>query len=247
MRYQRGQSMVELAIVAGVFVLLTLGTELLARFHEVQRQAIIAARQEAFSATWLRGRVSGAVVEQRDRALHFEQAGWMDPTGSEAVPSREDSVVVSTTEGAAPGRVAAAVAVAMRPLQAATGFLGSAFDLTDRGFQRSRVRVRLDPLSHMPEPLDALALDLEEHVAVLGDSWNAAGPDHVAARTRGLVPTSLLAANAAWLRPALAPLAVIEPALSRLCLGLLEPDFLPVDRLAGGAPGAAQPGQAGCR
>jgi hypothetical protein len=247
MTCQRGQCMVEFAIVAGVFVLLLLGTELIAQFHDIQRQAIIAARQVAFSGTWLHGRTPSAVVEQHGRELHFEQAGWMDPTGSEAVPSREDAVAVTIAEGAAPGRAAAAVAVALRPLQAVSGFLGSELDLSDSGFQRSRVRVTLDPLSHLPAPLDALALDFEEHAAVLGDSWSASGPDHVASRSRGLVPTGLLATSAGWLRPALAPLAFIEPALSRLCLGLLEPEFVPLDRLAGGTAGAPQPGQAGCR
>jgi hypothetical protein len=49
------------------------------------------------------------------------------------------------------------------------------------------------------------------------------------------------------LGPVLAPLAVLEPALARFCPGLLEPDLVPLDRLAGGITGAPQPGHAGCR
>jgi hypothetical protein len=69
----------------------------------------------------------------------------------------------------------------------------------------------------------------------------------VAARARALVPTALLAAQTAWLRPVLAPLALFEPALSRFCPGLLEPELVPLDRLTGAAARIAQPGQAGCR
>jgi len=244
---QQGQALAEFAVIAGVFVLLVLGTELIARYHDIQRQALLAAREQAFSASWMAGRVSAAALQDRVRHLYFEQPGWSDPTGTVAVPASEDAVRLAVSEGAAPGRAAAAVAVALQPLRAVGGFLSAGFDLTDRGFHHARVAVTLDAIPHLPAPFDTLALDFEEHAAVLGDAWNASGPAHVAARARGLVPTALLGANTTWLRPVLAPLALFEPALSRFCPGLLEPDLVPLDRLTGAATGIAQPGQAGCR
>ena len=247
MKRQHGQALAEFSVVAGVFVLLVLGTELIARYHEIQRMALLAAREQAFSASWLAGRVTAATLQDRLRQRYFEQPGWSDPTGTVAVPANEDAVRLAVTQDAAPGRAAAAVAVALQPLRAVGGFLGSSFDLTDRGFHVARVAVTLDAIPHLPAPFDTLALDFEERAAILGDAWNASGPGHVAARARGLVPTSLLAANAAWLRPVLAPLALLEPALSRFCPGLLEPERVPLDRLTGVAARVAQPGQAGCR
>jgi hypothetical protein len=247
MNPQRGQAMVEFAVVVGVFVLLTLGTELLARYHDIQRQALLAARQQAFSATWLGGRVSAATLQDRARELFFEKPGWSDPTGSVAVPAEQDAIRLAVSEGNAPGRAAAAIAVALQPLRAVGGFLSPGFDLSDQGFQHAQVSVTLAAIPALPAPFDTLALDFVEQAAVLGDAWNASGPGQVAARSRGLVPTSLLASTAAWLRPALAPLTLLDPALSRFCPGLLEPDLIPVDRLAAAAPGAPQPGQAGCR
>jgi len=242
-----GQALTEFAVIAGVFVLLVLGTELIARYHDIQRQALLAAREQAFSASWMAGRVSAATLQDRVRQRYFEQPGWSDPTGTVAVPADEDAVRLAVSESGAPGRAAAAVAVALQPLRAVGGFLSAGFDLTDRGFHVARVAVSLDAIPRMPAPFDTLALDFEERAAVLGDAWNASGPAHVAARSRGLVPTTLLAANTTWLRPVLAPLVLLEPALSRFCPGLLEPELVPLDRLAGGAAGLAQPGQAGCR
>jgi hypothetical protein len=193
------------------------------------------------------GRVSAATLQDRVRQRYFEQPGWSDPTGTVAVPANENAVRLAISEDVAPGRAAAAVTVALQPLRAAGGFLGSGFDLTERGFHLARVAVSLDAIPHLPAPFNTLALDFEERAAVLGDAWNAAGPAHVAARARALVPTALLAAQTAWLRPVLAPLALFEPALSRFCPGLLEPELVPLDRLTGAAARIAQPGQAGCR
>lgn len=239
--------MVEFAVVVGVFVLLALGTELIYRFQEVQRQAVIGARQAAFSAAWLGDRVPATDVQARLRTGHFEHAGWMDPTGNEAMPSREESVSLALQQGPAPGRAAAAVAEAMRPLRAVGSYLSEGFDLTPEGFRRATVRVVFDPVTSLPSPLDAIAPDFEEHGAVLGDAWNSGSPAQVAGRTAGLVPTALLAEKAAWLTPATLPLRLLEPALARLCLGLIEPELVPADRLSGGGAGVPQPGQVGCR
>lgn len=246
MRRQQGQSLAEFAVAAGVFVLLLLGTEMIFRVHEVQRQAVIAAREASFTASWTDGRLAPDVLQRRVRLWHFEQAGWVDPTGNEAVPSHEEAVTLRVEERAPPGSAAAAVGLALQPLRAIGGFLGSGFELPMDRFAMAVVGVRLDPIARLPAPFDSLRLDLAEQLGVLGDSWMAAGPQAVATRTAGLVPTGLLRAQSSWLRPALSPLGLIEPSIARLCLGLIEPDYVPVDRLSGGAGSAQQPGEPGC-
>jgi hypothetical protein len=113
-------------------------------------------------------------------------------------------------------------------------------------FATATIQVALDPISRLPAPFNALRLDLSEHFGVLGDSWMAAGPQVVARRASGLMPTAFLQSQSAWLRPVLAPLGIIEPALSRLCFGLIEPELVPVDRLSGVVGSARQPGEPGC-
>ena len=239
--------MVEFAVAVSVFLLLGLGMSLIARYHDIQRQAMLAARQGAFSASWLQGRVPQALLEQQGRDLHFRHEGWRDPTGQLALPGNDDAIQLSYTEGPPPGTLPSMLSLLVRPLQAVGGSLGSDFDLSLQRFYRSSVTVDLPGLPHLPAPFDQLALQLVEHSAVLGDSWQSGGPDQVAQRTAGLVPTSLLASQAVWLKPVLLPLTLIEPAVSRLCLGLIEPEWVPVDRLEGGVRGMSQPGTRGCR
>lgn len=246
MKRQRGQSLAEFAVTAGLFVVLLLGTEMIFRFHEVQRQAVIAAREASFTASWTTGRLAPEVLQQRVRHWHFEQPGWVDPTGNEAVPSREDAVTLRLAERAPPGTAAAAVDMALQPLRAVGGFLSSGFDLPMDRFAQAVVGVTLEPLARLPAPFDSLRLDLSEQLGVLGDSWMASGPTGVASRTAGLVPTGLLRTQGSWLRPALAPLGLVEPAISRLCFGLIEPDYVPLDRLGAGGTSAQQPGEPGC-
>ena len=66
------------------------------------------------------------------------------------------------------------------------------------------------------------------------DRVGAYGARDVATRAGGLVPTGLLRAlNAIW-QPLSVPLGVVEPSLGQLCLGLIEPDRIPEDRLGPG-------------
>ena len=238
--------MTEFAIVVGLFVLLLLGTVLTFRFHEIQRQAVLAARQASWSTTWLHDRVSPEIVTQQVRSWHFERAGWMDPTGNEAMPSREDAVSVQLAQDAPPGSAPAAVDLALQPLRAVGGFLGGGFDLPMDRYARAVLSVSVEPVSRLPEPLGSMRLELTEHLGVLGDPWMATGPSEVASRAGGLVPTGLLAGRATWLRPVLWPLTVLEPAIGKLCLGLIEPDRVPADRLVGSTLTGQQPGVSGC-
>lgn len=242
----QGQALVEFAVVAAVFALLALGTVWVFRLHEIQRQGVLAARMAGFTATWMHGRESLDEARQRLRRLHFEQAGWVDPTGHDAMPADEQAVNLQLEQAPPPGTSAAAVAVAMAPLRAVGGFLGSGFDLPMDRQVTAVVDMAVQAVARLPEPMASLDLSLSERFSVLGDSWAASGPVDVAERTAGLVPTQLLRTPMQWLRPFLLPLSIVEPAVNRLCLGLIEPDRVPRDRLSPGFGGIAQPGERGC-
>jgi hypothetical protein len=247
MIHARGQSLVEFALGLGVLVLLALGTQLLARYHDIQRQAMLAARELAMTATWIAGRDASADPLAQLRARHLTHPGWRDPTGRAALLADDAAVQGDVQSIAAPGRTASLVDTAMRPLRVAGGFLGTGFDLTAAGYQRANLRIVLQPLQHLPRPFNSLQLQLTEQSAVLGDAWQASGPTQVRARAAGLVPTQMLAGQAAWLQPLLLPVSLIEPALRQFCPGLIEPELLPLDRLSGATPATPQPGERGCR
>lgn len=246
MSREQGQALVEFAIAAGVFALMLLGAVWLFRLHEIQRQGVMSARTAAFTAVWMKGRESTSVAQVRLRRFHFQQAGWIDPTGNEAMPSGEEAVTLRLVQGAPPGTAPAAVSIAMAPLRAVGGFLGSGFDLPMDRQTTATVDVIVDPVARLPEPMASLRLALSEHLSILGDSWGASGPREVSARTSGLVPTNLLRTPMQWLSPFLWPLSLIEPAVGRLCMGLIEPDRVPRDRLSPGMGGVPQPGEPGC-
>ena len=246
MKRWQGQALVEFTVAATVFALLLLGTVWIFRLHEIQRQAVLSARAAAFTATWMHGREAIDRAQARLRRLHFEQAGWTDPTGNEAMPADEQAVTLRVAQGAPPGTAASAVQFAMTPLRAVGGFLGSGFDLPMDRQATATVDVVVEPVARLPEPMASLRLTMSERLSLLGDTWAATGPADVASRAAGLVPTNLLRTPGIWLKPFLLPLSLIEPAVNRLCLGLIEPDVVPRDRLAGGLPTAPQPGDPGC-
>jgi len=123
-------------------------------------------------------------------------------------------------------------------LRAASGFLSSGFDLRGDQLVAGEVRAQIAALPGLPSPFDALELEFSAPFALMADGWHAGGPPHVARRAGGLVPTERLSGiNELW-RPLSVPLAIVEPSLRELCLGLIEPDRIPEDRLGPGRSAA---------
>lgn len=246
MTHCRGQALVEFCVMVSVFVALGVGMQVLCGWQRLQRQAVMAAHEVAFSATWDVQPVDAQRLQERTLALHFDGVGTVAPGSGESLLSHESGMALTLTQAPPPGNTPALLLSVLRPLQAVGGFLGGEFDLQQQGFAQAEVSLQGADLPGLPAPWNSAGLQARERAAVLGDSWAAASPQQVASRTAGLVPTGVLARQSAWLRPLLWPARLIEPALGRLCLGLIEPERLPIDRLSDAAPGAAQPGDASC-
>ena len=214
---------------------LTLGSICVAGLQEVQRRSIVAAREAAFQGEWLGQRGSPESLRLKLAQEHFNDAGLTNATGT-ALLLRPDDVSLAASVSGAPGRGAAAFDFLFRPLRAAAGFLGGGFDLEDTGFRSGQIRAHVNGTHQMPAPFSSLQLTFDQHYALLGDDWSAAGPAHAGQRAGGLVPTHLLAPVTAIWRPLSAPLALFEPSLRQLCIGLIEPDRVPEDRLGPGSP-----------
>ncbi|MEP7312418.1 MAG: hypothetical protein ABI859_07535 [Pseudomonadota bacterium] len=223
--------MVEFAVAVVSMALLALGTVMLARYQSIQFQTIEAARHATYEHSWTGDRVAQDVLQQRSRELFFSNAGWRDPTGRTDLVDAGKRVGVAASEVAAPATALKMMQFLLKPLQLAAGFLGESFDLTSKGLHVSRVTVDVLPVSHLPAPFDSLQLQFVESSALLGDAWNSGSPAQVAQRVSGLVPTHLLARQSSLLQPLSAPIRLLEPAFAQLCLGLVEPDKVPADRL----------------
>lgn len=219
----RGQAMAEFAVACSVLALLLVGLPVIARYQQTQFQLIGTARL----AATLRGWSPRAIADEE--ALRLSQF----PANDDPRRPEVQRLQLQSSSDAAPGTAAAGVEALLAPLFAAGALGGADFDLERGGYQRVSLRagVRATEQASLPDPFDALDLELTEHHALLADAWNSSGPAQVAVRTGGLVPTAAFGSLRALLAPVRAAASVVEPALRQLCLGQIDPERVPDDRL----------------
>jgi hypothetical protein len=225
--------MVEFAIGASALVLLMLGVITLSGYQEVQRRTALMARHTAFHGAWVGSRQSVQSAEAVLAQQYFQDAALLDATGHQALVAKGDTQLVAL-DGYAPGLAQTLGNGLLTPLKVASGFLGGQFDLTQTGYRNGNLKVRIAPIQNLPPPFDQLELKFQQPYGLLSDAWHSGGSSQVAMRTSGLVPTGALSAwSGAW-RPLLSVLSVLEPSLSQLCLGIIEAERVPEDRLGPG-------------
>jgi TadE-like protein len=233
MTSQRGQSTIEFAVGASALLLLMFGIITLAAYQDVQRRTAFMARQAAFHGAWVGVRQN---AESRRAALHtqyLQDPALSDATGGQLLVGNNE-LSLETYSVAPPGLAHSLQDVMLAPLQVTSGFLGSAFDLTSMGFRQGSVEARVLPIAHLPQPFDALDLRLSQPFGLLTDAWHSGAPSQVVSRTGGLVPTRPLARFGQLWQPLQSVLSVVEPSLAQLCLGIIESDRVPEDRLSQG-------------
>jgi hypothetical protein len=225
--------MVEFAVGASVVALLLLGTATIGGLQEVQRRGIVAAREAAFFGSWVGQRQANSALRTQLEDSHFDDPGLENATGLARLARKGDLTLTASTLGA-PGRSASAVQVLLTPLQVTGGFLGGGFDLRDSGYHTGVLGMQISGTAGLPPPFDTMQLRFDQPYALLGDGWASGSAQQVERRTGGLVPSHALTSLAALWRPFTATLGLLEPSLQQLCLGLIEPDRLPEDRLGPG-------------
>jgi hypothetical protein len=232
MNGQEGQSMTEMAAGLAAMALMLLGSITIAGYQEVQRRMTIAARQATFQGAWLAARDDRSAVVRRAAEFHLEDPAVVDAFGHAYVSAPHLAVAASLQP--APARARAAARALVEPLRATGGFLGGDFDLSADGLMAGDIALNIQSNPRLLQPFVAMSVELRQPFALMTDAWNAAGVSQVRSRTSGLVPTTALSGLQALWRPLLAPLALIEPSLAQLCLGIIEPDRVPEDRLGPG-------------
>ncbi|MEO6078692.1 MAG: hypothetical protein ABIQ86_02790 [Steroidobacteraceae bacterium] len=233
MKLQRGQSMTEFAAGTAAMGLLLLGSITIAGYQELQRRNTFAARQGAFQVAWSGARADRAEVLRQVAEFQMDDPGLIDAVGRNRTV-RPSDITVQASIQPAPGLAHGAAQAMVTPLRVVGGFFGGEFDLSTNGLLEGSVNVNIAPQPYLPAPFNEISLQLRQPFALMTDAWNAAGASHVRNRTAGLVPTTALSGMQALWRPLLAPLSLIEPSLSRLCLGMIEADRVPEDRLGVG-------------
>jgi Flp pilus assembly protein TadG len=230
MRRQRGQSLVEFAVGSAALLMLLLGVVTLSGYQEVQRRASVAARQFAYESAWEPSLLSAQVSAQRIHRDNFDDSGLLDSVGRARYVTRE-GVRVERQQGVAPGLAGDAATLLLTPLAASKPFTGADLDLEAGGYVSGELVARVVTHAWTPEPFRSMDITLHQPYAILSDPWNSGSSSQVHDRTSSLVPTQRLATIAnAWQALAV-PLSIIEPTIGKLCLGLIEPDTIPEDRL----------------
>ena len=77
----------------------------------------------------------------------------------------------------------------------------------------------------------------QAELSILVDDWQAYDAETVRRRTAALSSAGRLAAWRTPLEIMAAPMRLFEPAVARLCLGRIDPDIVPTDRLTGSRRG----------
>lgn len=265
---QRGQAMVEMVAMGGVTSLLFLGIWYLGKYHDIQASTIQAARYTAWERTvHAPSDMSDARIEQQTRARLFtfnhdaykatdsqangaswgsQSPNWNDHSASKRLVERPDDVRVSMRVEGFPGKAAAAISSTLGAITLFTGALTGGAPLPQGGLTTGTVTVALNNVASLPAPLDALNLTLTESASLATNSWDANGPQQVAARVKPFAPVSGLTSISALLAPVTSGLSLIEPAFRDFLPGQICPDIVPADRVQGNSVLPAYAGAQQC-
>lgn len=230
MTHQRGQGMVELAVGITSIALILIGAQALSVLQETQRRLLVAARQASFSQLWGAGRGETGSSVEGIFAVHLQDPGLGVPvTGAEHLESGD--LQLQILERSLEAAAATSQRLLSSSLSGPGGFFSGDLGWGPEGFVGVRLNLRHRPMRALPEPFDELDLGFSEGMSLLADAWNAGDSRQVARRAGVLVPTGLLRPLSDALRPLMVPLRLLEPTIDELCLGLIDPDGVPEDRL----------------
>jgi type II secretory pathway pseudopilin PulG len=202
------------ALVESLVAMLVLGPLLLVTLSLAQRQT---AQQTAQSAAW-----AGAIAAHHG----IDLAGLS--AADDAVNGR---VTVSIQQAAVPGAAETSEDIAFALLQPALAVGAGDLDLARAEVRRASASVTPADSLDIAWMSDGDDRDLRSDLSVLVDDWAAPDAAAVWRRTAALSTAGRIDAWRSTLRWAVEPMRLVEPAIARLCLGRIDPDIVPTDRL----------------
>jgi hypothetical protein len=227
-----GQAMAEFAVAVGVLVTLLLCMPVLGRYHELQMASIQAARRAAFEGSW-RASPSGNTDPGSIRNALFPDVG----DSAQIIAER---LRVHVTTSGEPGVAGSSTRALLAPF-GLTRAIGAGFDLHEPVMYTASVTVALSRPPQLPDPFAQTPIEFNERYVLAGGDWASSGPGQVESRAGGLVPTRATTALRPLLKLTTTLLSVLEPSLRELCLGQVDPEHVPGDRLGAGADPDAVP------
>lgn len=254
--HTRGQAIVEFLVATAALVPLFAGVVVIGRLEDLRATTLQSSRYAAFarafgaSATDIEsevrsrffaapgGRIRSTDARDGQRADVHENPQWRDPLrNASGFIAAADDVTVIAADRAPPGAAAAALESAASTADRLAGITGGRFDVERRGYHALEVHARLAALPSVPaiEPLTFSA-----SARVFGGDWSSSGPAQAAARSTALAPATIIRRIAPVLQPLEWALVLLEPAFGDLCLGRVDAELVPADRL-----GAVGTGEAG--
>lgn len=222
--------MAELAVAVSSLALILISTQALAALQETQRRMLVAVRHATFSRVWGAEETEGGVSVEGLYSMHLDDPGMATPLTGERHVEVAD-LQLYHEDHQLEGAAAASQRLLHTSLSVPGNLLSREPDWGSEGFIGVQLKLHQKPLRELPEPFGELDLEFHEGMLVLADSWDAADSRRVVARSGALVPTHLLRPLSTALRPVLIPLRLLEPTIDRLCLGLIDADGVPDDRL----------------
>ena len=214
----RGQAMVESLAATLVLTPLLLVVVQLSALQAAEQAAVGASRAAALAAHHGLDAATGPLSSERIHSLFFAEG------------EADASVATGAARQAPSAELAEDIALAIIvPAQVVgTG------DLELARSQAISARVSVDaPLVYeaiMPAPERAR---VSAGLPLMVDDWDADGAAEVWRRTAALSTTGRIAAWRGPLTTLATPMRLLEPAMERLCLGRIDPDIVPEDRLRG--------------
>jgi hypothetical protein len=235
---QTGQALVESAVAVLLLVPLFVAAYLMWVWQDARHASLVAARFVAFEVALGPGSGAGDAAQARDalgrHVLDARRRGWVSLDHGDAALIDAAAVQVEAVPMPLPDPLDRAESAAFVLLAPALALGSGRLDLRRGGAFRSRVVL---PASAVVLPGLTGRLEgprLTASLALLADPWRAAS----AGVTRSRVESLSVAGRARqWIEPlrdVRAAIALIEPAFDRLCIGRVEVDVVPQDRLVGG-------------
>jgi len=214
----RGQAMVESLAATLVLTPLLLVVVQLSTLQAAEQAAVGASRAAALAAHHGLDAATGPLSSERIRSLFFAD---VEADASVATGAARQAPSAELAED-----IALAIIVPARVV--GTG------DLELARSQAISARVSVDP----PLVYEAIMPAAERARVSAGlplmvDDWDADGAAEVWRRTAALSTTGRIAAWRVPLTTLGTPMRLLEPAMERLCLGRIDPDIVPEDRLRG--------------
>lgn len=215
----RGQAFCEALVVVVFLIPLILSMFFLVDLMRAEQASVATVREWLLTAVHEpAGRVSPGLQDEL-RAITI--------TPGATPGNRHESRIGPSELQSAPLQIERA---AMQMLLPARAVGVGEFDLPALQSLRASSAVSLGPLDVLKLPLDS-PIELREQTVFFAGHGAAATPQQVRDRTAALSVAGALAEVARPIEIVALVASVIEPSLRRLCLGRIDPDIVPADRL----------------